>query len=155
MPMKFWRIAAPVFLLLAGFFAASATYAQPAAPGSAASTACVLRSGHAWQIRRFVTARVTLYSLDGQRLASVSRNDLADVRGVVQCDNTSSFVKMDTRFGPRLAMRSSLVLGGGLGGACRCVQAAGSQFDSNAARSASSSGVGEGEICNADLPCRR
>lgn len=116
---------------------------------------CELRSGHAWQVRRFLTSRVTLYSLQGQRLASVSRNDLRGVATAVQCDNTTSYVKLDTQFGPRLAPRSSLVLGGGFGPPCACAQNAASQYQSGSQRGASSMGAGEGAICNADLPCVR
>jgi hypothetical protein len=161
MPMKFLRVIAPVFLVAAAFFmAAQLSYAQPSGQSSGAAAAqanavCDTRSGHAWQVRRFVTSRVTLYGMDGARLASVARNDVANVTQVIECSNTRSFVKMDTRFGPRLAMRSALVLGGGIGPACKCAQTASTQFDSNAARSASSMGVGEGQICNADLPCVR
>src|SRR5262245_50589771 len=138
MPRLFWRIAAPIFLIAAGFFVAHASYAQPATGGAAAGPTCVTRSGHGLELRRFVTSRVTLYSPEnGARLASVNRNDLSDVRSVAVCDNTTSFVLLRTqRFGERLAMRSSLVLGGGFGPACRCVQSAGTEFDSTSRRSA-------------------
>jgi hypothetical protein len=155
MPKAFWRGAALATLVALALLAATATtplHAQgQAAP---ANPFCVTTSGHAWQIRRFVTSHVTLYSLEGQRLASVSRNDLTSVQSVVQCDNTTSYVKMDTRFGPRLATRASLVLGGGFGPACACPGHSSQQVASNNQVSASSMGASDRPICNADLPCQ-
>lgn len=144
---------------ISAIVAACVAVAMIAAPKPAAAQAgqqfCQMSSGHAWQVRRFLTSRVTLYGLDGQRLASVSRNDLRGVTQAVQCDNTTSYVKLDTRFGPRLAPRTSLVLGGGIGPPCRCAGVAASQHQSSSQRGASSMGAGEGAICNADLPCVR
>jgi hypothetical protein len=149
--IRFFAVCAVVVSAIAAAAIATPSFAQ----NQGAAQFCDLRSGHAWQVRRFLTSRVTLLSLEGERMASVSRTDLGDVTRAVQCDNTTTYVKLDTRFGPRLAPRTSLVLGGGIGPPCQCASVASNQHQSGSQRGASSMGAGEGAICNADLPCVR
>jgi hypothetical protein len=150
-----WRFLAPAALAAAAFLAVSAgapLFAQTQNTSQSAAF-CDVSAGHAWQIQRFITSRVTLFSLEGERLASVSREDLGDVQSVLACDNRSSHVRVETRFGPRLAMRASLQLTGGIGPACRCPHAPSAEYASNSQVSASSSGASDRPICDAQKPC--
>jgi len=151
---RIWSSIATLGFLL-GVLLIAVVMTQPRLAAAQEAPFCDASAGHAWEIRRYVTQSVTLFSTDGERLTAVPASQLRDVEGVVECENNLTYVHMETPFGPRLVQRRNLLLGGGIGEACRCPDPSRPRdFASNADRNASSSGVGEGGICNADLPCR-